>query len=57
MRLIFEKLDDTAYLELILTEKEIELIHTKGAMKEFSGHIFNKPVLNVFIRKETNQKE
>lgn len=52
MRLIFDPdVDDEDFMEIILTEEQIESIKENGVTKDFK-HGFYGRNLNVFIRKE-----
>lgn len=53
MRKIFEKnVDNSDYLELILTDEEIEAVAEIGVAQDFPEGITGKRNLNIFIRGE-----
>jgi hypothetical protein len=58
MRMIFEpNIESVDYLELILTEEELEILARKGVISEFPFAINDNRNLNVYIRKETTRSK
>lgn len=54
MHAFYEKDIDYDYIEIILTEDEIDqLINKKGINKDFIDGVRNKIPLNIFIREQT----
>lgn len=53
MRLIFEKIYDDLFFELIVNEQDIEKMQSgKGPVADFICPIMGKSIINVFLRKE-----
>lgn len=53
MRLIYEQdIENSDFIELILTEDELESINHGGLVEDFAKGLLNKRNLNVFIRME-----
>lgn len=52
MKIVFDSdIDNTDYLEIILSNKDYNEIGLYGFTKEFPG-IFNNKVLNIYVRVE-----
>lgn len=54
MRLIYEWFENENYIELILSQKEIEQMPSRALVKNFLVHD-GRGVLNVLIRKEIRE--
>lgn len=54
MRLIYEWFENENYIELILSQKEIELLPQRAVVKNFLVHD-GRGILNVLIRKEIRE--
>lgn len=52
MRLIVETIDKCDYLEVILTENDVQRLIKRGVCAEFTGTSLEKKYLNIFIRPE-----
>lgn len=52
MRVIFERVDKQDYIEVILTEKEVEKISEKVVAKDFATSLYGKNSLNICVRQE-----
>jgi hypothetical protein len=56
MRMIFEEdIENADFIEIILGEKDRELLERKGVIKEFPQGLFGKRKLNVYIRYEKGE--
>jgi hypothetical protein len=56
MRLIYEEnIEDSDFLEFILTPKEFEALLEKGVVDDFPGGLQGNRNLNVFIRVEVDK--
>jgi len=54
MQIIFEKdIENTDFLEIILTIKEAQSLLSQGAVEEFSGRLSQNKILNVYVRTES----
>lgn len=51
MRVIYEEVDNEDFFEIILSEKDVDQLHTEGVSKDFPLGIHNR-LLNVFLRIE-----
>lgn len=55
MKLIYEEnIENSDFLELVLSEYEIDKLNSTGVVEEFPGGLQGKRDLNIFIRKEEN---
>lgn len=52
MRVIFDKVEDEVFIEIILREEEIEKLHRRGVSKDFEWKFFDMEQMNIFIHKE-----
>jgi hypothetical protein len=52
MRLIVETLYDFKYIEVILTQEELERVKKKGVCMEFTDTELQDKYLNIFVRTE-----
>jgi hypothetical protein len=52
MRMIFERVEDEDFIELLISQEQYELLNEIGVVMDFPEGIFRNRNLNIFIRKE-----